>query len=137
MTVMLDINVLLDVFLIRQPHYPSSAQVLSGVTSGRLSGVFAAHGLTTLYYLARKESDRSTAEAAVDRILQHFSIANLDLAGWRKARTLTLSDFEDAVIASAAASHGCDFVITRNVPHFVGSPVPAITPTDFLCMFPP
>jgi hypothetical protein len=31
MTVMLDINVLLDVFLVRQPHYDCSAQVLSRV----------------------------------------------------------------------------------------------------------
>lgn len=28
-------------------------------------------------------------------------------------------------------------LITRNVQHFIGSPVPAITPTDFLCMFAP
>jgi hypothetical protein len=50
MTVMLDINVLLDVFLVRQPHYDCS--------------------------------------------------------------------------------------MPRNITHFVGSPVPAITPADFLCMVP-
>jgi hypothetical protein len=137
MIVMLDINVLFDVFLFRQPHYPSSSRVLSCVASGNPRGVFAAHGLTTLYYLARKEADKATAEAAVDRILAHFQIANLDAAGWRQARTLALPDCEDAVIACSAASHSCDFIITRNRQHFVGSPVPAITPTDFLCMFTP
>jgi hypothetical protein len=49
--------------------------------------------------LARKQTDQATAEAAVDRILAHFQIANLDAAGWRRARTLALPDFEDAVIA--------------------------------------
>jgi len=136
MTVMLDINVLLDVFLVRQPHYDCSAQVISRVASGKLVGVVAAHGLTTLYYLARKQADQTTAEAAVDRILQHFLIANLDHAGWQKARALPLPDFEDAVIASTAEISVCDFIITRNMTHFVGSPVPAITPADFLCLYP-
>ena len=137
MTLMLDINVLLDVFLVRQPHYLASARILSLIAGGQLHGVFAAHGLTTLYYLARKQADRGTAEAAVDSVLSHLRVVNLDLAGWRQARALTLPDFEDAVIAYSAASHACDFIITRNVQHFIGSPVPAITPTDFLCMFGP
>lgn len=137
MMLMLDINVLLDVFLVRQPHYLASARILSLIAGGQLQGVFAAHGLTTLYYLARKQADRGTAEAAVDSVLSLLRVANLDLAGWRQARALTLPDFEDAVIAFSAASHACDFIITRNVQHFIGSPVPAITPTDFLCMLAP
>lgn len=51
MTVTVDINVLLDVFQQRQPHYAASARVASLVSSGKLIGVCPAHGLTTLYYL--------------------------------------------------------------------------------------
>ena len=134
---MLDINVLLDVFLVRQPHYAASAQVLSRVSSARIAGVVAAHGLTTLYYLARKQADRVTAEAAVDGVLQHCEVAGLDTAGWKKARAMALPDFEDAVIACTAEACACGFIVTRNVPHFAGSPVPAITPVDFLCAFGP
>jgi hypothetical protein len=47
--VTLDINVLLDVFQKRQPHYAASAQVVSLVLTGTLAGVCPAHGLTTLY----------------------------------------------------------------------------------------
>jgi predicted nucleic acid-binding protein len=137
MTLMLDINVLLDVFLVRQPHYPASARILSLIAEGQHHGAFAAHGLTTLYYLARKQSDRKTAEAAVDSVLSLMRIVNLDLAGWRRARALGIPDFEDAVIACSAATIDCDFIITRNVPHFSGSPVAAITPVDFLCMSAP
>jgi len=35
-------------------------------------------------------------------------------------------------VASLAQASQCDHVVTRNVPDFGGSPVPAITPTDFL-----
>ena len=125
-----DINVLLDVFQKRQPHYAASAQVLSLVASGGIPGVFPAHGLTTLYYLVRKHGSKAGAEAAMDRVMRHFEIGNLDAEGWREARQLAMDDFEDAVVATVARTSGSDFIVTRNVDDFANSPVPAITPAD-------
>jgi hypothetical protein len=71
-TVTLDINVLLDVFQQREPHYAASAQMVSMVTSGTLMGVCPAHGLTTLYYLVRKHASKPNAENAMDSVLRHF-----------------------------------------------------------------
>ena len=42
------------------------------------------------------------------------------------------SDFEDAVIAATALREGASYIITRNTIDFVKSPVPAMTPADFL-----
>ena len=78
----MDINVLLDVFQKREPHYAASAQVVNLVTSGRLIGMCPAHGLTTLYYLVRKYASRPSAESAMDSVLLHFQIGNLDASGW-------------------------------------------------------
>ena len=82
MKVTVDINVLLDVFQKRQPFEAASAQVLSLVASSKLGAVIPAHGLTTLYYLVRKHSKKVNAERAMDRVLAHFEIGNLDLAGY-------------------------------------------------------
>jgi len=132
MTVTFDINVLLDVFQKREPHYAASAQVLSMVVDGTLTGIFPAHGLTTLYYLVRKHASKPNAETAMDRVLDHFQIGNLDAAGWREARGLPLADFEDATVAIVAKTTTSAFIITRNVGDFSGSPILAITPADFL-----
>ena len=132
MTVTVDLNVLLDVFQQRHPHYAASAQVMSLVVTGTLAGVCPSHGLTTLYYLVRKHATKADAEAALDRVLQHFQIGNLDAAGWQKARQLPLADFEDAAVAVIAETSGSAFIITRNVSDFTGSIVPAIAPADFL-----
>ncbi len=132
MTVTVDINVLLDVFQQRQPHYAASAQVISLVTAGNLTAVCPAHGLTTLYYLVRKHAAKADAEAAMDRVLRQFQIGNLDAAGWQRARQLEMEDYEDAAVATVAEASGSAFVITRNVADFARSPVPAITPADFL-----
>jgi predicted nucleic acid-binding protein len=134
--VMLDINVLLDVFLVRQPHYTASAHVLSLVANQKLTGVVAAHGLTTLYYLASKQAERAVAEEAVDHVIQHCRIATLDNKGWRKARQLAFTDFEDAVIASIAEEPNCETIITRNTLHFVGSAFPALVAAGFSLLIP-
>ena len=132
MTVTVDINVLLDVFQTRQPHYAASAQVLSLVTAGTLTGVCPAHGLTTLYYLVRKHASKADAVAAMDRVLRHFPIGNLEATGWHKARRLPFTDFEDAVVATVAEATASALIVTPNTDDFSGSPVPAIIPSDFL-----
>ena len=136
MIVTVDINVLLDVFQKREPHYAASAQVVSMVADGTLVGVFPAHGLTTLYYLVRKHASKPNAETAMDRVLSHFQIGNLDPAGWREARLLPFADFEDAAVATVATSSASAFIITRNVGDFAAASVPAISPTDFLSQLP-
>ena len=135
MKVTFDTNIFLDVFQIRQPHYDASAQVLSMVSTGSLFGVCPAHGLTTIYYLVRKISSKPDAEQLIDQILRDFEIGNLDLTGWRAARRLSFNDFEDAVVASVARTSESRFIITRDVGDFVGSPVPAVTPMQFLSKF--
>ena len=132
MKVTFDINVLLDVFQKREPHYAASACALSRVISGKLEGVFPAHGLTTLYYLVRKRATRPEAEEVIDQVLYYFQIGILRTVEWRRARKLPLSDFEDAVVATVAEDSGSVFILTRNVDDFEGSPVPATTPTAFL-----
>lgn len=135
MIVTLDINVFLDVFQKREPHYLASAQVMSLVAEGRLVGVCPAHALTTLYYLLRKHSTKADAETSMDRILRQYQIGNLDHSGWQRARQLLFSDFEDAVVASVAAASGSQWIVTRNTGDFAASPVPSITPVDFLLQY--
>jgi predicted nucleic acid-binding protein len=131
-TITLDINVLLDVFQKREPHYAASAEVLSLVASGQVIGVCPAHAFTTLYYLLRKHASQVAAERAMDRLLDQLQVGNLDATGLREARGLAFEDFEDAVVAVVAKTYGSDFIVSRNVDDFANSPVPVITPTDFL-----
>lgn len=130
MRVTVDINVLLDVFQKLEPHYAASARVLAMIEEGEIEGVCPAHGITTLYYLARKYASRP--DAAMDKVMDHFSIGNLALEGWRRARELPMDDFEDAVVAMVAETSGSSLVITRNTTDFALSPVPAISPADLL-----
>ena len=65
-------------------------------------------------------------------IVDTFEVAQEGVAELTAARSYGMTDFEDALVAAAAVSAGCDCIITRNIKDFAESPVRAISPTDFL-----
>jgi len=105
--ILVDLNVLLDVVQRREPHYPASAAVLDRVIRGDVRAV----------------------------LLTHFGIASVGRVEVVRARTLGWADFEDAVVAAAAESSDCELIVTRNVRDFGGSPLPALTPEEYLLGF--
>lgn len=132
MRALIDLNVFLDVEQKRQPHFADSAAVLSAALSGQFEAWMPAHCLTTLHYLIERHDSLATADKAVDWHLLHFRIPALDERVFRRARSLTMTDFEDAVVAASAEAANCAWVVTRNNQDFAASPVPAITPGNFL-----
>ena len=132
MKVMLDLNVLLDVVQRREPFYTASATVLSQAVEGPGLSCLPGHALTTLHYIVAKYADREQANALVDWILAHLEVVPQDRNLFVRARNLRFDDFEDAALASAAEAAGCKVILTRNVADFGTSPVPAVTPEEFL-----
>jgi predicted nucleic acid-binding protein len=132
MRVTVDLNVLLDVIQHRQPHYPASAQVLSSIARGDIDGAVPGHALTTIHYVVSKYADRTMAEKAIDWILGDFEVVGEGKEVMLRARGLSMTDFEDAVVAAAAESLRCTWIVTRNVSDFERSPVPAVTPEELL-----
>lgn len=130
MKVLLDLNVLLDVIQEREPHYAVSAELLSRVAWGEIEGAVAGHALTTIYYVVSKYGGQEVADRAIDWVLRELEIVAEGRELFLRARSLAMKDFEDAVVASSAEYARCDYVVTRNVEDFGGSPIPAITPRE-------
>jgi predicted nucleic acid-binding protein len=123
---LLDVNIVLDVLLERSPHFPHAAALWAAIERGKASGLLAAHAVTIVHYLVAREHDRRRARQALDRLLSVYTVAAVDDAVVRRAMTLDWPDFEDAVTAAAAASAGCDALVSRNPRDFKGSPVPVV-----------
>ncbi len=126
--ILFDINVILDVLLDRQPHVTASAAAWAVVEAGILEGMLAAHAVTTIHYLVRKEKGTVKAARIVSAILNVFGVATVDSAVIQEALRLPFSDFEDAVTATAARLAGCEYIVTRDPKGFRGSPVRCLTP---------
>lgn len=130
--ILLDLNVILDVLQRREPHYRISAAVLEAVVKKRETGWIPAHAVTTIHYLVARYGDNGAADRAVDWLLRYFDVAVVGRSELLRARVLDWKDFEDAVVAAAAESAGCTEIVTCNVSDFASSPVPALTPEEFL-----
>ena len=100
----------------------------AAVETGVWEGMLAAHAVTTIHYLIRKEMDSSKARRTVSAILGVFGVAAVDGTVVQEAMQLPFSDFEDAVTAAAARLAGCECIVTRDPRGFRGSPVRALTP---------
>ena len=126
--VLFDINVVLEVLLNRELHAQASAAAWVAVEAGAVEGWLAAHAVTTIHYLVRKETGAAKARMSVQAILQVFQVAVIDGAVIQDALQMSCPDFEDAVTAAAARLAGCDYIVTRDPRGFRGSRVRCLTP---------
>jgi predicted nucleic acid-binding protein len=123
-----DTNVILDVLLDQKPHVEASAAAWAAVETGVSEGLLAAHAVTTIHCLVRKEMGVMKARRIVSTILRVFGVATVDAVVIQEALQLPFTDFEDAVTASAARLAGFDYIVTRDPKGFRGSPVRTLTP---------
>ncbi len=125
---LVDINVVLDVLLDRQPHADASGAIWASVETGRSEGFLAAHAITTIHYLVQRELGAVKARQLIGLILRVFRVAPVDGAVIEEALGLPLVDFEDAVTAAAALGSECEYIVTRDPKGFRGSPVRVLAP---------
>ena len=128
--VLVDLNVVLDVLLQREPHFQASRALWRAIEGSHLPGYIAAHHLTTLYYLARKGRGDVFARQCIEDVMRVFSVAPVDGEVLHKAIALGWSDFEDAVCASAGIGVECNVLVTRDAVGFAGSPVRVLDPAS-------
>jgi len=131
MKVLVDSDVLLDIALGREPWGPTSRAVLNFCQLGGAECAVAWHTLSNLYYwLSREEeADARAFIAMLVRFAQVVPTGNQDM---RVALEQDMPDLEDAMQVAAALACGAERVVTRNLKHYRNSPVPAVTPKDFL-----
>ena len=130
MRALVDINVVLDVLLDRRTHVAASAAVWAAIESRHSEGLLSAHAITTIHYLIRKEAGAAKAKHTIAAILKVFGIAPVDRQVIDDALELKLPDFEDSVTAAAAQRADCDFIVTRNLKDFRGSPIRCFAPEE-------
>ncbi len=122
----------MDVLERRQPHYGPSLKVMLLARRQTIHAAVAAHTVANLAYFYDR---RKVADFLRDRLLTDCAICAADAALTRTALSWGFKDLEDALQAAAAMTWKASFVITRNTRDFKRSPIPALTPGDFLKRF--
>ncbi len=127
MKVLLDTDVLLDVALFRREFYEASARVLEWAEAEPGQAGVAWHSLSNLAYLVRPD-----ARPFLRELLQFVEVAPVSTESARLALEMSLGDFEDALQVASAIAFGATFLVARNLAHYKRSPLPALSPAQFL-----
>ncbi len=133
MRILIDTNVLIDFILNRQPYADRAEQIIYMCKNKVVDGCVAAHSLTNLFYILRKEISFEERKSFLYYLSEITEIIGVD-----KQKILSaldnddFSDFEDSVQTECAKSFSSDYIITRNIKDFQNSSIKPVTPDDFL-----
>jgi predicted nucleic acid-binding protein len=136
MRVLLDTNVILDVFLRREPFIRAAAAVWQANEDKLFEGYVSAITPVNLFYIAGKIQGSNVARAAVVELLSAWRICPIDASILQSALTLPMRDYEDAVQHASASAIQIDAIVTRNLKDYTGATLPVFSPEDFLKQLP-
>jgi predicted nucleic acid-binding protein len=135
MRILVDTNVLLDVFLERAPHYRHSAAIWGLAESHREDVYISAISFNNIHYIMRKLKGKDCAQRAVEVLNAVFHIAPLDHEVLTKAVMAKAPDFEDAIQFYSALSIGADCIVSRNIKDFPQDTLPVWSAEAFLAQY--
>lgn len=133
MKILIDTNVILDIFQKREPFFIDSYQALHKAIETSTECLLSASAVTDIFYILCKFlKSAKQAKEQIEQLSRLVTFADVQGADIRTALARTMPDFEDAVIDAVAERNNVNYILTRNIKDFTGSAVPAITPANFL-----
>jgi len=132
MKFLFDTNVLLDVFLEREPFFEDSAQSVGLAEQGKIEGWICGTTVTTVFYLLAKELSREKARIYVQQILKIFNVSTVSRVVLEDALESDFKDYEDSVLYQSAIHANLEAIITRNQKDFTKSSLSVYSPSEFL-----
>ncbi|MCH8494955.1 MAG: PIN domain-containing protein [Balneolales bacterium] len=132
--VLLDVNVVLDVLLSRNPWCDDAAKILSMAENSRLEVFISAISVDTLANLLKRHRTPVQVNAIFQNLRQIVRIAAVDNQVIDTALALHWDDLEDAIQFTSAQLNGCQAIITRNARGYrvEDRKMEVLSPSDFV-----
>lgn len=133
MKVLIDSDVILDVFLKRTPFFSSSATIISYGERNKISLCTTPLIISNVYYLLRKNFEHKKIIENLQILLEFTDILTMGKPAVILALNSEFSDFEDALENYTAENSGdVDFIITRNIKDYKNSKLKVLSPDKFI-----
>lgn len=131
----IDVDIVLDIALAREPHLKPSQKLLSYIERKKAAGYISAISCTTIYYLIQKETTPKKAFNYIRDLLKLLSVVEVNRKTLERGFELESKDFEDNIQMACAEACQADYIVTRNLIDYKLSPIPAISPAEYLATF--
>lgn len=136
MRILVDTNICLDILQKRLGLFQSSRDALVLASDKGYKLFITTATVMDIMYITRKSfTDNVQQRVTVEGFISAFKLLKVSKKDIKYAFSGVMKDFEDAVQAKCAKSHGLNLIITRNIKDFVTSPIKAITPEDFISSY--
>ena len=132
MKALLDTDVILDLLFEREQFFETAERLVQMHYQNLFDGYVSGITPVNVFYIGRKLRGVESARLAVSKILTTFGICPINEAILDKARTLVITDYEDAVQHAAAEAAGLEAIITRDLKDYKHSTLPVYSPGDFV-----
>lgn len=132
MKLVLDVDVLLDALLGRQPFAQDIAKLFVAGYYGDVSLWASAHSLASVLYLLRKANGAEGAQTRMGALLGELSVCSVDGDDLRAALDPNRPDADCAIVHQAALKLKADFIVSRKTQDFGATAVPVLSPAEVI-----
>jgi predicted nucleic acid-binding protein len=127
-----DTDVILDLFVRREPHHKTALRFFSFLKMHAIAGFTSPVSVANTYYILAKIRDRRYALAKIRRLTRLIRIATIDQAIIEAAIQVPYKDFEDSIQYNCAVSNGLKNLITRNVSDYPRGQLQVLLPDEYM-----
>ena len=78
--ILIDTNVLLDYLLEREPFFEDAKKVISSCTEGNTKGCIAAHSISNMFFILRKDYTAKERREILSNLCTIFDVEGIDKA---------------------------------------------------------
>ena len=133
-SVFLDTDVILDLFVRREPHHGMALKLFSQLHKSKARCLTSPVVVANLYYLLAKLRNKPYALERIRRLRRLVGVAAVDETVVDAALAAPHKDFEDSLQYHCALRNDILTLITRNTGDFPKDRITVLNPTDYLDM---
>ena len=131
--VFVDTNVILDIFLKREPFFDNSQKLVVELPGKNFIPFISSSSVTDIYYICKKSGmEKNVILEKFKELLKTFEVLIIDKDSINSAILSDMKDFEDAVQMMACKREKINLIITRNKKDFENEWIEVQTPEEYL-----
>jgi len=131
--VLIDTDVILDLFFDREPFAKFATEIFSLCEEKEIKGFTTPVIISNVYYLLKRSAKHEIIIEKIRQLLHIIEVVPIDKKAVLEALNSNFKDFEDALQNFAAKEHGeIKIILTRNIKDFKKSDLAVLTPETYL-----
>ena len=134
MNLLLDTNVVIDYLGRKEPFFPAAQKIIAAGYFRDATLYAPVQSLKDAYFVLSHHIDQVRVQRAIVKLAEVVTFVAPTGDDAVRAARLEWPDYEDCLVALCAEKARADYLLTRDVKGFDRSPVPVMTPEDWLQM---